>query len=57
MSTQPMRGSVIGSATAGESRMPLGMMTYNDLLRRQCSYVDAYRKLGPAAQITVTSHL
>ena len=54
--TQPMAGSVIGHVTAGESRMPLGMMTYNDLHLAAAvqDYVDAYRKLGPAAQITVT---
>ena len=54
--TQPMAGSVIGHVTAGESRMPLGMMTYSDLHLAAAvqDYVDAYRKLGPAAQITVT---
>lgn len=54
--TRPGPGTLVGHVTAGDSGMPIGMTTYGDaqLAWAVKAYVDAYRRLGPEAEITLT---
>jgi hypothetical protein len=48
--TAPLKGSIVGHVVAGESNLPLGLMTYDDrdLAAAVQGFVDAYRQPATA---------